>query len=359
MPFLIFPFLAFAVAVLLTWGVRRLALKHGYADKPGGRKKHEAPVPPVGGLVMLPVFILFSYFADLGDIVPWPLLAGLGVLLSMGAVDDVRPINPAIKFIIMLWTCCFVVIFGKGQIITLGNLLGMGEIFLYLGFYAEAFTVLAIVLLMNAINMIDGVDGLAGGFCTLVVVWLMLVCGAHNYMPGLEALSILFAVLLAFLVFNMRAPWRKKASVFLGDAGALCLGLLIGWFCIRLSQPPTMLLQPSTTIWLIALPVIDAFGLFVARSLRGLHPFNADRRHLHHRFIDAGISPARTTLIMLGLYSLTAAFGIYGQIVNIPQVVMFGLWLGLFIVHTALIIHPYGYTFGVRYLRMKLRKNGG
>ncbi len=354
-----FPIITFVVAVLLLWGGRHLALKYGFADKPGGRKKHDVPVPPIGGLVILPVFILVSSFAGVDEIVPWPLLAGLMTLLTMGAIDDVRPINPAVKFLIMLWTCCFVVIFGHGQIITLGNLFGTGEVFLYLGFAAEAFTVLAIVLLMNAINMIDGVDGLAGGFCTLVVVWLLVACSINGYAPGIEALSILLGALLAFLFFNLRGPWRKKATVFLGDSGALCLGLLIGWFSIRLSQPPTMLLQPSTTIWLIALPVMDAFGLFVARSLRGLHPFNADRRHLHHRFIDAGMSPADTTWIMLGLYSLTALIGFMGQFNHVPPVIMFGVWLLLFMVHTILIIHPRGYTFAVRYFRMKSGKSRG
>lgn len=343
----------------MLWGGRHLALKYGFADKPGGRKKHDVPVPPIGGLVILPVFILFSCIAGIAEMTPWPLLAGLMILLTMGAIDDIRPVNPAIKFIIMVWTCCFVVICGNGQIVALGDMVGTGDLTLPLGWASEAFTVLAIVLLMNAVNMIDGVDGLAGGFCTLVIGWLMLACGMAHYAQGVEALSLLAAPLLAFLLFNLRAPWRKKASVFLGDSGALCLGLLIGWFCIRVSQPPLGILQPTVTIWLIALPVMDAFGLFVARSLRGLHPFNADRRHFHHRFIDAGIPPAQTTWIMLALYSLTALIGFYGQFNGAPAYLMFWSWLALFALHTFLIVHPRGYTFAVRYFRMKNRKNQG
>lgn len=359
MPFYIFPIAAFFLSVLFLWGGRYVALKYGFADKPGGRKKHDVPVPPIGGLVILPVFIAFAFFLDMKEAAPWPLLAGLLTLLVMGGIDDIRPINPVVKFIVMVWTCCFVVIFGQGQITTLGNLFGFGDAFLPLGWAAEAFTVLAIVLLMNAINMIDGVDGLAGGFCTLVVGWLMLICGIAGYMAGLQTLSVLLAPLLAFLVFNLRGPWRKKASIFLGDSGALCMGLVIGWFCIKISQPPTMLLQPAVVIWLIALPVMDAFGLFVARSLRGLHPFYADRRHLHHRFIDAGLSPAMTTWIMLGLFSLTALIGFWGQFNGVPAYVMFWAWFLVFTAHLALIVHPRGYTFAVRYFRMKGRKSEG
>lgn len=354
---LFYPFLAFAASVFLLWGGRILALKCGFADKPGGRKRHEHPIPPIGGLVIIPVFALFSQLAGLESSVQWPLLAGVGVLLLMGAIDDAFPIKPFVKFGIMLLSCCFVVIAGKAHIYHLGNLFGFGDV--STGPIADIFTILAIALLMNAINMIDGVDGLAGGFCALVVLWMLAGCFNAGYMAHAQALSILMACLIAFMCFNLRGPWRKRASVFMGDSGALCMGLIIGWYCVRLSQEPTQLFAPATTIWIIALPVMDAFGLFIARSLRGLHPFNADRRHLHHRFIDVGISPSNTTLIMLSLFALTALIGLSAQYGDIPAAALFWSWLAIFMLHTFLIAHPRGYTFMVRYLRMKLRGSRG
>lgn len=353
----LFPIAAFALAVLLLWSGRFLALKYNFADKPGGRKRHEIPVPPIGGLVVLPVFMIFYMIAGYSEIVPWPLIGGLAILLAMGAVDDAVGVKPAIKFVIMIWTCCFVVVLGDGQIRDLGNLFGFGDV--SLGWWSEAFTVMAIVLLMNAINMMDGVDGLSGGFCALVVFWFMVVCYAAGLNETFWALSILLATLLAFLVFNMRYPGHKKASVFLGDSGALCLGLIIGWFSVKLSQGSNPPIMPATIIWVIALPVMDAFGLFMARSLRGLHPFNADRRHLHHRFLDAGVSPQSTTLLMLGLISIFASIGFAAQAYHVPAAVLFWLWLGVFILHTIGIGHPRGYTFLSRYLRIKLRKSNG
>lgn len=353
MPFFL-PIATFLIAVALLWGGRTLALKCGFADKPGGRKRHDIPVPPIGGLVILPVFAALAQIAGLQDVVPWPLFAGLGVLLLMGAVDDIAPVKPLVKFFIMLWTCCFVVVFGQAQINDVGNLFGFGNA--HLGFMAEAFTVMAIVLLMNSINMIDGVDGLAGGFCALVVFWMAVVTYAAGLTAMFHVLLILLAALLAFLCFNLRHPWHKKATVFLGDSGALCLGLLIGWFSVKLSQGANPPLEPVTVIWIIALPVMDAFGLFIARSVRGLHPFNADRRHLHHRFIDAGISPAKTTFIMLALYSLMALIGFAAQYYGVPPVALFCLWMAVFILHTLLIINPRGYTLFSRYLRLKLRR---
>lgn len=331
----LYPIAAFALTAVALFAGRLMALRVGFSDRPGGRKRHDQPVPPIGGLVIVPVFIAISWAAGLEAVIPWPLATGLGALLLMGAFDDARGIKPAIKFAIMLWTACFVVIFGEMQIGNLGNLFGFGEV--ELGWLSKGFTILCLALLMNALNMMDGVDGLAGGFCALAVFWFLVVClgaGGSHSADGL-ALGILLAVLLGFLVFNMRAPWCKSASVFLGDAGSLCLGLLLGWFCIRLSQGGTKLLEPVTVIWMIALPVMDAFALFIARSLRGKHPFNADRRHLHHRFLDAGLSPARTTAVILSIVAVMALTGFVAQVYVLPHVVLFGLWMILFVIHTA------------------------
>jgi UDP-GlcNAc:undecaprenyl-phosphate GlcNAc-1-phosphate transferase len=199
---------------------------------------------------------------------------------------------------------------------------------------------------MNALNMMDGVDGLAGGFCALVVFWMLVVCLGAGNPAYVQTLTIILAALMGFLVFNMRAPWRKSASVFLGDSGSLCLGLLLGWFCIRLTQnwatPP---LQPATVIWIIALPVMDAFALFLARSLRGKHPFDADRRHLHHRLMDAGLTPGQTTIVMLSIVAVMALTGFIAQAHDIPPVLLFAVWMILFIIHTMGLMHPRGGAF--------------
>ncbi len=351
MPFL-YPAMALAFTVLALMGGKWLALKYGFADQPGGRKKHDIPVPPIGGLVIMPVFLLVCYLAGLKEVVTWPLMAGIAALLAMGAIDDAKPLRPWVKFTIMVWTACFVVIFGEAQIAHVGNLFGYGTV--ELGMFSKAFTVMCLVLLMNSINMMDGIDGFSGGFCALVAFWIMVVCsGQPQYFM---MLSILLAVLIGFLVFNMRTPVRARASVFMGDSGTLCLGLLLGWFCIQLTQSTNAPLEPITTIWIIAVPVMDAFALFIARSARGLHPFNADRRHLHHRFLDAGVPAERATFYLLALSSLFALIGFVGQAKDVPPVALFALWMVLFIGHTVGIMHPRGYTLFSRALRLRRRE---
>jgi UDP-GlcNAc:undecaprenyl-phosphate GlcNAc-1-phosphate transferase len=326
-------FAAFILTVFILWGGRILALRLGFADKPGGRKTHDNPVPPIGGLAIIPVFLLFSHLAGLDAIVPWPLAVGLLALLGMGALDDAKSIPSQVKFALILLIACFLVIFGHAQIGNLGNLFGFGDA--HLGLASKVFTILALALLMNAVNMMDGVDGLAGGFCALVAFWMMVVCAAAGHWAAFTALSFLLAALLGFLVFNLRAPWRKSASIFLGDAGALSLGLLLGWFCIKLSQGQSAPLAPVTVIWIIAVPIMDAFALFIARSLCGLHPFHADRRHLHHRLQDAGLSSAQTTAVILALIAVFALIGFVAQAKGVPAYFLFYGWMALFIAHTA------------------------
>lgn len=338
----VYPILAFVVTALLLWGGRRIALRVGYADKPGGRKRHEQPVPPIGGLAVLPVFMGFSYFGGFSDILPWPLFAGLAFLLVMGAVDDARPINSALKFALMVWVACFVVIFGHGQITHVGNLFGFGMV--ELGIFTLPFSVMCLVLFMNALNMIDGVDGLAGGFCALMTFWMMVVCYAAGQWAPFWSLLILLCCLLAFLAFNLRSPFLRSAKIFLGDSGALCMGMLLGWFSIKLTQGAPAPLSPATVIWIIAIPVMDAFALFLARSIRGLHPFNADRRHLHHRLMDAGISPARTTAMILGGIAFFALVGFVAQAKDIPPAILFYLWMVIFIGHTAVLMSARAYS---------------
>lgn len=332
MPLSFLTLTAFVVTVFVLWGGRILALRFGFADRPGGRKMHDNPVPPIGGLAIIPVFLLFANLAGLETIVPWPLSAALLALLGMGAIDDARSIPSQVKFALIILIACFLVIFGEAQIGNLGNLFGFGDV--ELGAGSKVFTILSLALLMNAVNMMDGVDGLAGGFCALVAFWMMVVCAGAGNWEAFGALAILLAAMGGFLVFNLRAPWRRSASVFLGDAGALSLGLLLGWFCIKLSQGNTAPLEPATVIWIIAIPVMDAFALFIARSVRGLHPFNADRRHLHHRLQDHGLSPARTTGIILALIAVFALVGFVAQAQGIPAYFLFYAWLALFILHT-------------------------
>jgi UDP-GlcNAc:undecaprenyl-phosphate GlcNAc-1-phosphate transferase len=146
----------------------------------------------------------------------------------------------------------------------------------------------------------------------------------------------LLGALAAFLFYNMRHPMRDRASVFLGDAGSMGLGLVIAWFCIALTQQSVEpVIVPISIAWIVALPVIDACGQFYRRVKEGRHPFSADRGHFHHHFVHAGVPVGRSTAMILLLGFVLGGIGYFSIYAGVPQIVMTVAWTGLLFSHMA------------------------
>lgn len=310
--------------------------KFGLVDKPGGRKKHKGAVPLVGGLTIIPIFALLIFLSGLYTVMPvLPLLGGIVLLLIIGAIDDKFNIHPWARFIIQIWLACYVVIFAQAEIENLGDLFGFGDV--HLGWCAKIFSVTCLVLLMNALNMMDGIDGLASGFCCVALGWLMVAAWYAGFFAPFWAMVFLLVPLLGFLAFNIRHPWREKASVFLGDAGSLSLALLMGWFAIAMAQDTIQ--QPAipavVIIWIMTVPIMDTFAIFFTRMRQGRSPFEADRLHLHHKLIDRGITPKHATPLILLLSVVTGGIGYLGIQVGIPEYVLLYTWSGILGLYTA------------------------
>ena len=203
----------------------KLSVRAGFVDAPGGRKVHDHAVPPIGGLVVFPVFVLIFVFSGFAGGTHWPLIEALALLMAVGAADDYKPIQPWIKFGAQIVAACVVVIPGGAQIGTLGDLFGFGGI--WLDIFSIPFSIVAMVLFINGMNLIDGVDGLAGGIGLLAFLWFIAACVARENIVLLPGLMIVAGGMAGFLLHNMRTPLRKRASLFLGDAGSLFLGLLM------------------------------------------------------------------------------------------------------------------------------------
>ncbi len=323
----------FAVALMLP-RFRRLAARSGFVDRPGGRKDHEAVVPPIGGLVIFPVFIILALAAgmDIGEY--GPLLAALGLILVTGSLDDYMDINANLRFFIHFIAAFLIVVPGGAEIRTLGNFFGFGT--LSLSWMGAPFTIFCVMLLINAFNMMDGLDGLAGGKGVIVLVWLVVAEGIGGNTGGeqIAYMVLLMGAIGGFLFSNMRTPINKKAKVFLGDSGSMALGLVAAWFCIRLSQPPAQAMPPIVVAWILSVPVIDAFALFTIRLSSGRHPFSADRLHFHHHFVHAGLSPGQATCVILIIGYLLGLAGYAGAYFGLPEYVLTYAWIMLLAIHT-------------------------
>lgn len=334
------PLFCFLAVVLLAMPARKLAKTIGLIDRPDERKTHEKAVPPIGGLVIFPVFMMLGVLGGLVDLkIYWPLYTGLIVLLVTGALDDRFSLKARTKFIVHFSVAALVVFWGNCQVAYLGDLFGFGVV--WAGFMAYPFSIIAVVLLINAVNLMDGLDGLAGGMSVVMFGWMAFAAALAGAKAEVLVLLSLIAAIAGFLVFNMRSPWRRRASMFLGDSGSMCLGLVIGWFAIKLAQGPHMPLEPMAVAWVIGLPIFDACAQFFRRVRNGKHPFDPDRGHFHHHLVDAGFDVKIATPLIMVIVAIMGAVGVLGQVAGLPVVVLTLLWIKLLFAHMALCYKPH------------------
>ena len=335
---LLLPILSLVLSLAFVPLVRAVALKADFVDQPGGRKQHDGAVPYGGGIAIFLVFGLLSIFVAPPFESSWAYFLALAMILITGVIDDKAGVNATLKFTIHFLAAFILVIAGHTQLLTLGNLLGFGN--MGLRWMVIPFSVACVVYIINAINMMDGVDGLAGGKSLIVFLWLMIACAMNGAWDAFVSLGMVSGAVAGFLFYNMRHPLRSKASIFLGDAGSMALGLTIAWYCIHLSQAPYAVMKPASVAWIIALPIVDAFGLLAMRIREGRPPFDADRRHFHHHFLEAGLTPGQTTVTILLYAVFLGGVGYIGSMIGIPEPVLGWMWVALWMGHTLLAMKP-------------------
>ena len=303
----ILPFFITATALLV---LRRVAEHLDLLDRPCQRKQHEGLVPLVGGIAMFAGFAISALVLQPG----WnsvALVGIAGVVLVMGVLDDMHGLQTRKRFLVQILAAVAMVYVGNVQITHLGNLFGDGEVH-FGGFFALLFTVFSTVGVINAMNMVDGADGLAGSLALVSFAALSIVAlSAGISSVGIYALVIVGA-LAAFLLFNIRIGSRR-ARVFMGDAGSMMLGLLMAWLFIDLSQGETSSLSAVSAGWIFGLPLLDISAVMVRRLFEGRSPFEAGRDHLHHLLIDQGFSVNSALAIMTFIHLLFVTVGLLGN----------------------------------------------
>lgn len=321
----------------------RVAMKYGFVDTPDNRKTHKKSTVVIGGLIIFPVIMAYNIWGEITDLsLYWPLYTALTLLLITGALDDRISLPAPLKFGVHVAAAICIVFFGGAQVAYLGDLFGLGPF--GTDIMSLPFTLAAVVLLINAMNLIDGVDGLAGGVSLVIFFWMALAAITFEWVNhGIIILTMMGGV-LGFLYFNMRTKWRSHAIIFLGDAGSMCLGLFIAWFAIHLSKGPDAPLEPIAVAWIIGFPIFDTCAQFYRRVCAGQSPFTPDRGHFHHNLMDAGIPDHLVTPIIGSIVFIMGAIG-YGTIaVGIPQVFLTIPWIALLFWHILMTQKPERYV---------------
>ena len=299
----------------------RAARGWGLLAHPGERRNHEGAVPTVGGLAMGAAFLAAYAFTGLATSLSPLLAAAVAITVAGGVLDDRHELRSLPKFGFQIAAAALLALSGDALLTHLGNLLGP-ELFT-LGRWAVPLTVFALVGVMNAINMADGLDGLAGALALAAFINFGAAASLAGHAPEFGVLCITIGTAVGFLYFNARSPWRARAAVFMGDTGSLLLGLLLGWFAVRLAMAERPALSPITAVWILAVPIGDTVTLLIRRALRGRNPFHADRRHLHHLLLALGLSSGQTVAAMVVTSFALGALALAAESAGVPQYAMF------------------------------------
>lgn len=295
---------AFALAYFAIPSIIHIArTKHLY-DEPGERSSHEVKTPSLGGVGIFAGAIFsivywtpFNQFGNLQYI-----LCALVIIFLVGAKDDIAPVSPTKKLVAQIMAASILVFKSDIRLQSMYGLLGMSaDLPDWISAMLSIFTILVIT---NAFNLIDGINGLAGSLGILIATTF----GMWFYMAGyLEYATVSIALagaILAFLKYNF-----TPAQIFMGDTGSLILGLVCAVLAIQFIDfnyhlAPTLSYRfeavPAVAIGILIIPLYDTIRVFTTRIARGHSPFQADRRHIHHLLIDYGYSHLGATGILVG-----------------------------------------------------------
>ncbi|MEX0958169.1 MAG: MraY family glycosyltransferase [Burkholderiales bacterium] len=318
--------IVFAGTLLLLRLLSRVAVRAGLVDYPGRRKRHRGAIPLIGGPAIFAGLCVGALLIP-NTLKPYPaLFAGLAVLLIAGILDDLRDLTPKQKFLAQLIAAACMVWWGGTSVESLGDLFGYGEV--GLPYLAVPFTIIALLGLINAINMVDGADGLATGLSLIAFFFLALSAVVIGRIYSLEMLATIIAVVLAFWFVNMRFPWQPHAKAFLGDSGSMMLGLLLTWFSVEVARWRSGL-DPIAAVWFLAVPLLDMGVVILRRLGKGKSPFSAGRDHFHHVLIAAGMPPGTAVLLIYAVALALGAIGFYAWHAGVPDYWMFYGFLAL------------------------------
>lgn len=317
--------IALLASLFCIWLLRPLAIRIGLVDRPTGRKLHENEVPLIGGIAMFFGFCFALLSLTVSLKMYRGLFAGSSILVLMGVVDDFRDLDSRLRLCGQLVATLLLIIWGHVMLKNLGNLFFLGD--LKIGLWSVPLTVLVVISFINAMNMIDGQDGLAGGVALGQSLLLLIISVQLQQVADLRLLVILIILLSVFLSFNMRLPGRKQAHIFMGDAGSTFIAFLLAWVAIDLSQQNIHLIKPITILWIMAFPVYDLLNVVLHRIRQGKSILVASRDHFHHVLHIYGLNTSLSTLL---LCILSVSLGVVGIVLNyfaITEGWQFLLWL--------------------------------
>lgn len=282
--------------------ILKVAKTKGIVDNPDARKLQRVPIPVMGGMVVVFGIVtglmglnLFGGFDGM-----FPIITSIIVILVVGLIDDMISMSPRARFVVEIALVLFIM-FSTGN--QLNDFHGLWGVYSVPDYISVPLTVIACVGIINAINLIDGVDGYSSGYSMVSCI----LFGTMFYALGdIKMMALAAVVAISLVPFFMHNVFGKLSKMFIGDAGTLSLGIIFSVLVIDILS--TKVIDESSNLGLVAFtmavlctPVFDTVRVMVSRIMKGKSPFNPDKTHLHHLFIELGFSHIGTTMSIISM----------------------------------------------------------
>lgn len=299
---------AFAVAAVLSYfftpPVKNFAHKVGAIDVPkDARRMHKKPIPRLGGLAIYGGFLCsILIFGQLDEIMLCVLL-GAAIIVALGIFDDVLALGAKLKFVVQIVAAAIPVCIGDLQIGLFTNLNPLSDTpFVHLGILAVPVTIIWIVGITNAVNLIDGLDGLAVGVSSIAAITMLAVALLTGNMPIAITMAALAGACIGFMPYNL-----NPAKIFMGDTGSTFLGYMLATVSIMGLFKFYAVISFAVPFLILGLPIFDTANAIIRRVAAGRSPMSPDRGHVHHKLIDMGFNQKQAVAI---LYAISATLGL-------------------------------------------------
>jgi UDP-GlcNAc:undecaprenyl-phosphate/decaprenyl-phosphate GlcNAc-1-phosphate transferase len=304
------PYILIGIAIIFSFVVTffaipsivRVSKVRGLMANPNGRTSHDNPTPNLGGVAIF-AGVIVSSVVFTGITTAHELkyiIAAMLIVFFVGLKDDLYPMAAYKKFLGQSVAILFILVPGDFHLASLQGLFGLHTL-PYI--FSLLVTYILFLALINSFNLIDGIDGLSSGIGILTSLFFGTVFLMDNHLAYAVMSFILASSLSAFFYFNI---FSKKYKIFLGDTGAMLIGLILAIFAVRFLnfESKTLFLSkshsaPAVLLCILIVPLFDTARVFILRMFRGKSPFDADRTHIHHRLLDLSGSHLKATGIIL------------------------------------------------------------
>ncbi len=301
--------------------VVRIARAKGFVVRPNKRMSHTGEVPNIGGLDIYFSIMLSYLLFDYGQISNNQFfLLGVAAIMTIGFIDDVLVLSPIAKLLGEALAGIALIGFGDLRLTHLHGLFGIQEIGIIPSYLLSLFVLVAII---NAINLIDGVDGLASGLGMLYCLFF----AVYFHLVGSTSWSVLAVCMIgALAVFFLYNVFGKRGKIFMGDSGSLLLGYLLTAFIFRFCEQNAyhlvpeayqMNAAPAVAICVLTVPLFDTLRVSLTRIKQHRSPFHPDKNHIHHLLLRTGLNHIQTTCVLLAVSVLFIVLAIIGRNWNI------------------------------------------